>query len=36
MGVHGSTISDPDQFAFSEVNKSGSILFANAGYIWVQ
>ena len=27
---------DPDQFASSEANWSGSALFAKAGYIWVQ
>ena len=27
---------DPDQFASSEANWSGSILFAKAGYIRVQ
>ena len=27
---------DPDQLASSEANWSGSRLFANAGYIWVQ
>ena len=27
---------DPDQFASSEANWSGSTLFAGAGYIWVQ
>ena len=27
---------DPDQLASSEANWSGSTLFANAGYIWVQ
>ena len=27
---------DPDQLASSEANRSGSTLFANAGYIWVQ
>ena len=27
---------DPDQLASSKANWSGSALFANAGYIWVQ
>ena len=27
---------DPDQLASSEVSWSGSTLFANLGYIWVQ
>ena len=27
---------DPDQLASSEANRSGSTLFAKAGYIWVQ
>ena len=27
---------DPDQLASGEANWSGSILFAKAGYIWVQ
>ena len=27
---------DPDQLASSEVNWSGSTLFAKAGHIWVQ
>ena len=27
---------DPDQLASSEANWSGSALFANVGYIWVQ
>ena len=27
---------DPDQLASSEANWSGSVLFAKAGYIWVQ
>ena len=27
---------DPDQLASLEANWSGSTLFANAGYIWVQ
>ena len=27
---------DPDQFASSEANRSGTTLFAKAGYIWVQ
>ena len=27
---------DPDQFASSEANLSGSTLFEKAGYIWIQ
>ena len=27
---------DPDQLASEEANWSGSMLFAKAGYIWVQ
>ena len=27
---------DPDQLASSEANRSGSALFAKAGYIWGQ
>ena len=27
---------DPDQLASSEANWSGSTLFENSGYIWVQ
>ena len=27
---------DPEQLASSEANRSGSTLFAKAGYVWVQ